>query len=239
MAVTPFNDEWSCRLPLGPFAAANGETAPAMPVRLPHDALRDADRAPDVPARGAAAYYPSAAYTYTKRFDVPQSWAGTVVRLEVQGAFRHAMVFCNDELAGNRADGFARFFVELTPYLRFGARNELRIEVRAGQDSRWYAGAGLHRPVLLHVDEPAHVVPDGVRVTTVRIEDDHAVVEVATTLTQRGLTTAELTLSTVVDGPDGARVEGDETPVTVAPGCTTVVRQRLPSALSSPRSIKD
>ena len=46
--------------------------------------------------------------------------------------------------------------------------------MRSGQDSRWYSGAGLHRPVVLHVDEPVHVVPvhvvpDGVSVTTVRV----------------------------------------------------------------------
>ncbi len=227
MPGTPFNDDWAYRAPLGPFAAVSGEGAELTPVRLPHDALRDADRSPEVPSKGGTAYHPAGAYTYLKTFDVPAAWAGRIVRLEVQGAFRHAMVFVNDEFAGNRADGYARFFVDLTPYLRFGAPNTLRIEVRSGEDSRWYAGAGLHRPVLLHVDEPVHIVPDGVRVTTVRVEDDQAVVEVATTVDNRGLTTAAVTVRTEVTDPAGTRVEGDETPLTLAPGRTAVVRQRL------------
>ena len=61
--------------------------------------------------------------------------------------------------------------------------------MRSGQDSRWYSGAGLHRPVVLHVDEPVLVVPDGVSVTTVRVEDDQAVVDVVTTVANAGLTT--------------------------------------------------
>ena len=174
MSAIAFNDGWAYRLPLGPFAAANGEDAQPMPVRLPHDALRDTDRHPEVPGKGAGAYYPAGAFTYLKSFTVPEEWRGKLVRLEILGAYRRAQVFLNDEFAGNRADGYARFFVDLTPYLRYGQENELRIEVRSGQDSRWYSGAGLHRPVVLHVDEPVHVVPvhvvpDGVSVTTVRV----------------------------------------------------------------------
>jgi beta-galactosidase len=227
MTTTSFTDGWSYRTPLGPFAAAGDDAVAATPVRLPHDALRDAERSPGAPSKGGAAYAPAGAYSYLKEFDVPSDWAGKVVRLEIQGAYRRAMVFLNDEFAGNRADGFARFFVDLTPYLRFGATNTLRIEVRSGEDSRWYAGAGLHRPVLLHVDEAVHIVPDGVRVTTVRVEEDQAVLEVATTVTNLGMTTARVDVTTGLTSPDGSVVEGDETPVTLAPGRTSVVRQRL------------
>ncbi|MCU1446770.1 glycoside hydrolase family 2 TIM barrel-domain containing protein [Cryobacterium sp.] len=227
MTTTSFTDGWSYRTPLGPFAAAGDDAVAATAVRLPHDALRDAERSAGAPSKGGAAYAPAGAYTYLKDFDVPAEWAGKVVRLEIQGAFRRAMVFLNDEFAGNRADGFARFFVDLTPYLRFGASNTVRIEVRSGEDSRWYAGAGLHRPVLLHVDEAVHIVPDGVRVTTLRVEDDQAVLEVATTVTNLGMTTAQVDVRTGVTGPDGSAVEGDETPLTLAPGRTSVVRQRL------------
>lgn len=227
MTVTSFTSDWIVRAPRGPFAAVQGGEDDSRAVTLPHDALRDAERSPDAPAAGGAAYYPAGAYSYVKTFDVPAEWAGRVVRLEVQGAFRHAMVYLNDEFAGNRADGFARFFVELTPFLRFGETNTLRIEVRSGQDTRWYAGAGLHRPVLLHVDEPTHVEPDGVRITTVRIEDDQAVLEVATSIVNRGLTTSHLTLATELSDADGTVVEADSTPVTVAPGRTALIRQRL------------
>ena len=105
--------------------------------------------------------YPPGAYSYLTTFEAPVDWADRVVRLEFQGAVRHALVFVNDELAGNRADGYARFLVDIRPYLRLGGANEVWVEVRSGQDSRWYSGCGLHRPVALHVDDPVHIVPDG------------------------------------------------------------------------------
>lgn len=227
MTTIPFTGDWIVRAPRGPFAAVQGGADESLAVTLPHDALRDAERSPDALAKGGAAYFPAGAYSFLKTFEVPAEWSGRIVRLEIQGAFRHAMVYLNDEFAGNRADGFARFFVELTPFLRFGETNTLRIETRAGQDSRWYAGAGLHRPVLLHVDEPTHIEPDGVRVTTIRVEDDQAVLEVTTTVVNRGLTRSSRTLATELVGPDGSVVEGERTPVTVAPGGTALIRQRL------------
>ncbi len=218
---------WTIRTPVGPFAAVNGEGAAAVPVRLPHDAMRDLDRSPDVPSKGASAYYPPAAFTYLRTLDVPAEWRGRRVRLEIEGAFRRAQVFVDDELAGNRADGYARFFVDLTPYLRWGGTSELRIEVRAGEDSRWYSGCGLHRPVRLHVDRPVHIVPDGVRVVTERIEEDQAVVAVTTTVANDGPATATVRVATDLAAPDGTIVEHADTPLTLAPGETAPVRQRL------------
>ncbi len=218
---------WTVRTPVGPFAAVNEEGADAIAVRLPHDAMRDLDRSPDAPSKGASAYYPPAAFTYRRALDVPAEWRGRRVRLEIEGAFRRAQVFVDDELAGNRADGYARFFVDLTPYLRWGGTSELRIEVRAGEDSRWYSGCGLHRPVRLHVDRPIHVVPDGVRVVTERIEDDQAVLAVTTTVANDGPATATVRVASDLAAPDGTIVEHDDTPLTLAPGETAPVRQRL------------
>nr|WP_269328917.1 glycoside hydrolase family 2 TIM barrel-domain containing protein [Kineosporia babensis] len=223
---------------MGPFAAV-GEPAPEKPVHLPHDALRDEQRHADAPAKGAQAYYPHGAFTYLKTFVVPAEWEGQIVRLEIEGAYRRAQVFLNDEFAGNRADGYARFFVDLTPYLKFGAENVLRIETRAGEDSRWYSGAGLHRPIRLHLDRPVHVGPDGVQIDTVRIEPDQAVVEVRTQVLNAGINTRTTRVHTQIFAPDGAVLDQLGTPSTLAGGEQAVVRQRfyLPEpALWSPGS---
>jgi len=225
MTRIPFNDDWTYRRPQGPFAGFHGEGGHLGVVRLPHDALRDEERSPDAPGRGAGAYFPRAAYSYVKSFAVDESWRGRRVQVEIEGAFRRAQVFLNDELAGNRADGWARFFVDVTPYLRFGADNTLRIEVRAGEDSRWYAGAGLHRPVWLHVDDPCHIDPDGVTVRTLRIEEDQAVVEVVTSVTNADLVTRTERIATSIRDQRGHEVESDRTPVTLAPGEQALVRQ--------------
>ncbi|MDN4490294.1 glycoside hydrolase family 2 TIM barrel-domain containing protein [Demequina sp. SYSU T00068] len=224
MATFTLTDGWTCGPFRGPFAAIGGPADDAA-VSLPHDAMRGLERSPDVPARGAAAYHPGAAVSYRRRLDVPAAWADRVVRLEVQGAFRHAQVFVNDQLAGSRAEGYARFWVDLTPFLVEGA-NELRIETRAGEDSRWYSGAGLHRPVVLHVDPLIHVAPDGVRVTTLGVDAGVAAVEVAVTVANAGHRTATTRVESAIDAPDGAGLDADSSPVTLAPGAVTTVRHR-------------
>ncbi|PPG09879.1 MULTISPECIES: glycoside hydrolase family 2 TIM barrel-domain containing protein [unclassified Rathayibacter] len=222
-----FNDGWEYRTPLGPFSSPNAAGAELTPVRLPHDALRDATRSANAPSGGASAYFPDGAYTYLKSFPVPDDWAGKVVQLEFQGVYRHAQVFVNDALAGNRADGYARFFVDITPFLRHGEENTTRVETRSGGDSRWYSGTGIHRPVLLHVHDAVHVVPDGVTVTTVRVEHDQAVVEVATTVVNRGLVTRTVPLVTGIHDPSGRELGEQSDVITLVPGRSGVVRQRF------------
>ena len=185
MTVIPLNRDWTYRTPLGPFQAADAATNAETPAHLPHDAMRDLDRSPQVPSAGAMAYYPGAAFAYLHRLEVPAEWEGSTIHLEVEGAQRRSQVFVNDEFVGNRASGYARFFVELGPYLRYGQTNELRIEVRTGEDSRWYSGAGLHRPVRLHVLPAVHVVPDGVTAATLELDGEVATVEVAITVRLR------------------------------------------------------
>ena len=239
MTVIPLNRGWSHRRPLGPFAAADAATAAETPAHLPHDAMRDLPRSPQATSAGAMAYYPDAAVAYLRRLDVPGDWAGRIIHLEIEGAQRRSQVFVNDELVGNRQNGYARYLVELGPYLRYGATNELRIEVRTGEDSRWYSGAGLHRPVRLHVLPPVHVVPDGVTVRTLELDGDVATVEVQTTVRNASPLTVTRRVRTVLRGPDGEQVGVEDSPVTLIPGEEALVRQRFwlaGPALWSPES---
>lgn len=225
MVRISLTDGWRVRRASGPFSAIDGELA-AERIRLPHDALRDVERRADVPARGAAAYYPGGAFTYVRELEVPDEWRERTVVLELQGVFRRAQVFVDDELVGNRADGYARFFLELSPYLRHGGVSTLRIEARAGEDSRWYSGAGLHRPVALHVLKPVHIVPDGVVIETKSIDDGDAIVEVRTTVRNTDRITRTVRVASSV-AFDGTAADGDDTPITLAPGERGVVRHRL------------
>ena len=225
MTTLPFTDGWEYRGPTGPFAAAFGAAATPTPVRLPHDALRDEARSPDAPSGGASAYFPRGAYTYLKKFEVPADWMGRTVHLEIEGAYRRAQVFLNDELVANRADGYARFFVDLTPFLAFGSTNRLRIEVRAGEDSRWYSGAGLHRPVSLHVAPSVHFVPDGIHVRTTRVEADQAVLLVTAEVRNRDTVTCTTRVRTEIFDASGTRVEYTSTPLTLTPGEQGKARQ--------------
>ncbi|MFW0875161.1 glycoside hydrolase family 2, partial [Rhodococcoides corynebacterioides] len=118
------------------------------------------------------------------------------------------------------------FLVPLNETIRFGETNTIRVDARTHADSRWYAGAGIHRDVVLRVDEPIHIIPNGVRVTSPDIDDDYAVIVIESTVENAGLETATVRLLTVLRD-DHHEVASDSVPATIRPGARAVVRQRI------------
>jgi len=82
----------------------------------------------------------------------------------------------NGALAGHRPYGYTDFTVSIGEHLRFGEENVVQVHAISHEDSRWYSGAGIYRPVHLLVGAPVHLALDGVTVTTPTVDDDGAVV---------------------------------------------------------------
>ena len=237
MRRTPFNGGWETRPHASFFLEMVGAAAPWRQVTLPHDAALGRDR--DPAAHSTTGYVPGGAYEYRTTLHAPEEYRDRRVLLEFEGVYRTAMVYVNGALAGHWATGYTGFTVDLDDHLLFGADNEIRVVCRTHEDSRWYSGAGIHRPVHLVVSALTHIALDGVRVTTIDVDDEFAVVEVATTVEHDGRGLATLDLVTEIRDGDGAVVATATSPVTVLPGEPAVVRQRvlLPEpALWSPDS---
>ncbi|NNN29415.1 glycoside hydrolase family 2 protein [Streptomyces sp. S3(2020)] len=231
MIRTSFNDDWQTRRKVNPFAELSGPVAPFQAVTLPHDAMIDQDRvAPDGEVTmegGAGAYFSGGVFEYRKTFFVPEELRGQRVQFEFEGVYRDATVHINGVYAGQRPYGYSHFHIDADPYLRHGQDNEIRVEARAHQDARWYTGAGIYRPVWMLTGDVVRVVPDGIRVTTLDIEDGRATVEVATHLRNDSLAPRTLDLAVNLRDASGNAVTGDITKVTVLPGEDAVVRSRL------------
>ncbi|WP_346618476.1 glycoside hydrolase family 2 TIM barrel-domain containing protein [Blastococcus montanus] len=225
MRRTPFTTGWHVRPHANAFAEMVGAAAPWQPVTLPHDATLAQPR--DAAHGAGSGYFPGGVYEYRKTFDVPADAAGQRMLLEFEGIYRRAMVYVNGSLAGHWASGYTGFTAPLDDHLRYGQENEVRVVCRTHADSRWYAGAGIHRPVHLLTGPLLHVAPDGVRVTTVDGNRDLAVVEVTTTVQNDRPRLATVEVVTELRDADGAGVAGDRVPVSVRPGEPAVVRQRL------------
>ncbi|GHG14539.1 MULTISPECIES: glycoside hydrolase family 2 TIM barrel-domain containing protein [Amycolatopsis] len=196
-------------------------------VLVPHDAVVGLERDPDLARGETTAYFPGGAFEYRRTLPAPETMAGQVVELEFDGVYRDAMVYVNGALAGQHAYGYSRFTVRIDPFLRFGTDNEIRVACRTHQDSRWYAGAGLHRDVTLVVKDPVRVARDGIRITTCDVDTDRAVVEVAVTVENDSLSTTTVALEAVVEDPQGHEAARGTAPVTVLPGTTATARHRL------------
>lgn len=219
-----FTAGWHMRPKFSSFAELAGGGFPWEPVTLPHDATLGRRRDPD--HGGASGFFPGGAYEYSVTLTAPPEWRDQRVLLEFEGVYRSAMVYVNGSFAGQCASGYTGFVVPIDTHLHYGGDNEIRVECRSHQDSRWYAGAGIHRPVHLLLGPLLGVAPGGVQVTTLDADIDFALIEVATTLdnADRGLRTV-VVRTELRDGDD--IVATDMVPVSVLAGEPATVRQRL------------
>ncbi len=231
MIRTSFNDDWQTRPKVNPFAELGGLVVPFEPVTLPHDAMigrRRIDPATDGSAQGAAnAYFPGGVVEYRKTFLVPSDQQGRRIVLHFEGVYRDAMVYINGDYAGQRPYGYSQFYLDIDPFLRFGQDNQIQVEARTQEDSRWYTGAGIYRDVWLLVGGPVRIKPEGVRITTPDVDDERAVVEVATTVENDSNAIRTVEVQIELRAADGTVVAADRCPLTVLPRAAATARQRV------------
>lgn len=116
---------------------------------------------------------------YRKALDVPETDKGKQLYLDVGGAMSYAMVWINGELAGGWPYGYASWRVDLTPYIKYGAKNQLAIRVdNPPHSSRWYPGGGLYRHVYLTKTQPVHVGLWGTYVNATNVSQENATINI-------------------------------------------------------------
>ena len=237
MRATSFNLDWRYMAGANGFIDdLNGQTAAAVAaVTLPHDGMILSERSPDVRNGGLTGYYPGGTYTYTKRFFVPEAWAGKDVAFEFEGVYMNAFVYINDDYAGNRPYGYSNFVIPANDLLRYGQDNEIRVVAKAGMEktSRWYSGGGIYRNVHLYVADPLHIAMNGLRITTPAIGDDAAQAVVDVTVENTGRSVRRLVIRTEVLDAEGRVVDTVESPMTAYSATTNRQRERM--TLPQPR----
>ena len=150
-----FNRDWFC----------NGQA-----VTLPHDAQISEKRSADVGGSGHG-YFPGGVYTYEKNFIAPSEWEGKRILVEFEGVYKNASVSLNGKEILFHPYGYTGFFAELEG-MRYGEQNSIKVVADNSKmpNSRWYSGAGIYRPVWLHVCKKDGLYPECVKISTVSIE---------------------------------------------------------------------
>ena len=224
MLRTSFNDGWRTRARKNPFLETGGAARPWVEVTLPHDSLIGEERTPDnLPP---TAFYPDGAFEYIKTFTAPEGYRDGRVEVEFDGIYRQAAIYVNGSFAGQRPSGYTPFRVRIDQFLKDGT-NELRVECRTHNDSRWYSGAGIYRDVTLLVGGPVHITANGVRITTRYADAERAVLDIATSVHNESGNLRQARLSLDIVNAGGGVVVSAEVPLTARPNATTVVRQRM------------
>ena len=164
MIRTQFNDGWKYKRVTDQRGLNAGGW---QDVTLPHDAMRFTERKENAYDGTKKGFFENGVWEYVKVFHADPAWKGKDVLLEFEGVYNKALVYLNGNFVGKNAYGYTEFTADLTEYLEFEKKNVLKVICTTGNDSRWYSGAGIYRPVNLFVADKVHIHPNGVRVTTV------------------------------------------------------------------------
>ncbi len=135
---------------------------------------------------------------YRLSFDIPAEWQGRVVKIDFDGVQNGAEVFCNgqpvnvDEPGWGRSNyhegGFTSFQADLTPVVRYGAKNLLAVRVTKNTKSvdldtgDYFFLGGIHRKVRLFAVPPSHL--SDLTVRTKLLGEDKAELRVLLTVAQ-------------------------------------------------------
>ena len=203
---------------IGQDAGVSAPTGAWTDVTLPHtwnalDAQKGRAGNPGLPA----GYYRGVGW-YARMLDVPAAWQGRRVFVRFEAASIVAKAYLNGELLGEHRGAFTAFCFELTPRLRFGAKNELRVQVdnSAQPDVPPVSGdfnmdGGLYRPMHLIVTDATCISPldfasPGVYLSEKSIADTAAEVEVKTVVSSGSTKPEKVRLEVEIDDASGKRV---------------------------------
>ncbi|MCQ2147168.1 MAG: DUF4982 domain-containing protein [Bacteroidales bacterium] len=137
-------------------------------IRLPHDAMIHMPRSADVPSGSSIAFYHGGLFHYEKTFDVTAEMLSKHVTFNFECVYMNSKVYINGQLAGGIPYGYSQFSVCADGLLKEG-KNTILVDSDNSkmQDSRWYSGAGIYRPVEMVVQDPIHI--ETVHVSTLSI----------------------------------------------------------------------
>ena len=213
----------------GDSGAAACADAAWRTVDLPHDWSIEGKLDKTAPMGGDGGFFPAGVGWYRRSFAAPAEWRGKRVSVEFDGVHMNADVWLNGRHLGTHPYGYTGFFMDLTPHLKPGEKNVLavRVDNSKQKNSRWYSGSGIYRHVWLTATAPLHVAPWGVHVTTPKATAENAVVMVQTRMINESEETADVTLQTVLLGPDGKEAGRTASKCVLAAGGTSDVKQEI------------
>lgn len=181
--VIDFNKDWFFRLDsVTDYREGRVNFANWRPLDLPHDwSIEFAFDSLSAAASGGA-YLSGGIGWYKKKFETPVLESSKRVYVNFGGIYENSEVWINDTYLGKRPNGYVPILYDLTPYLNRSSKpNVITVKVDNSKqpNSRYYAGSGIYRNVRLVVTEDIAIAPDGVFITTPKVTNEKAKVNVA------------------------------------------------------------
>lgn len=196
---------------------------------LPHDWSIEGKSEKNNPSAGDGGFYPMGTAWYRKAFSVPVEWKNQKTALYFEGVYMNAEVFVNGKSVGMQPYGYTSFEYDVTPYLKFGQQNTIAVKVDNSQqkNSRWYSGSGIYRHVWLKVRNPIHIKTWGVAITTPKVTNEKAEVEVKAIVKNETASFQKVTLLTQLKDAKGTNLGNKEVTVELKANEEKEITQQL------------
>ena len=167
---------------------------------------------------------------YRKLFHLPESQKGKRLILLFDGVMSNPTVYLNGKEVGSWIYGYNSFHIDATEAANFGGTNVLAVYVDTNEhETRWYCGAGIYRKVTAQLKNPVHIPVWGIFVTTPRVSDDKAVINIQAEVTNTTKVKQSIQIESIIIDPDGQQVTTVKDSLNVHPGDTLTTH--LPQAV--------
>ncbi|HCT90657.1 MAG TPA: glycoside hydrolase family 2 [Lachnospiraceae bacterium] len=223
-----FNEGWKVWKDLDPFELVFRVLDDAEDVELPHDAMFHEKQKQGAENGGFTGNIDAGEYKYYKQFYVPEEYRGGHVMLQFEGIYRNASVFINQSRVGESAYGYTDFTVDIGDYLKYGEKNDVLVAVKCGtRSSRWYSGAGIYRDVWMIRGGSLYVKPYELRMTTLDVDADGALVCVSARIHNDSLSAGTVQVHVVIQDTDGSAAADRTYPVRIGSRQTLDFRKNI------------
>ncbi|SEA43074.1 beta-galactosidase [Arachidicoccus rhizosphaerae] len=199
-----FDNDWQIQLDTAnQYEASRLASKPWQKVQLPHDWSIEQPFDEYSPSTNGGASLRGGTAMYKKEFTVPAADKGKHLFIDFDGVYMNSTVWVNGHELGTRPNGYISFQYELTPYLNFGGKNEIKVLVHNHQpNSRWYSGSGIYRNVWLEKKGDIYVDNYGTYITTPKVSTQQASLQLQTKVKNALNKTAAVEVKTVIFDDD-------------------------------------
>lgn len=224
-----FNQHWKFSLNASDEASSvNYDDSAWRMLDLPHDWSVEGSFDAKAPAGNDGGYLPTGKGWYRKAFQIPVSWQGKQLLLHFDGVYNEAKVYVNGRLVLTHSYGYTPFYVDITPYVQFGASNLIAVSADNSQQKncRWYSGSGIYRSVTLTVTNQIHFSEWSTAITTPQITSEKASVEIRTSIQNETAMPQDCKVTVVLRDANHKKV-GSSSAVLALPAQTSKETQQL------------
>ena len=196
-------------------------------VTLPHDWSVKGVLSPG--NASCTGYLPGGIAWYRKNIHIPASKANEKVYIYFEGVYNRSKVYVNEQLVGERPNGYISFAYDITNLVKFGEDNliAVRVDHSRSADSRWYTGSGIYRDVWLVIANPVHIAQWGVYAYPEVKSAKSAVLNIETEIDNESAEDANLSVVNELRAADGKVVASNTKKLKIAAGGSSTLKQSL------------